>query len=536
MMKRIFVYSDKGTSAASVKNTISWLKKYTYLEVSPIYHNEMHLLQYCELLVIPGGRDVPYCELLSAQSNKISSFMYNGGKYLGICAGAYFASSFVEFELNTPHQVVGKRPLQFFNGTAKGTIYPNFEYHSEKGAHIVALTGLFQTSCYYNGGPMFFANNKHDHTKICSYENNQVAILQTSVGKGTAVLSGVHLEYDSHDNATLNKSLLETRHTRNALNEHILYNLFQLPKTPTTLDQTNEEQQPIYIFDKHLLQQLSDTNNIVVSDNKSFTIQNHLFDFSDVLNNDNTYNIIFAPILDSTQTWLMNALKPSTTTPTICMALQQTGGLGRSHNSWVSFMGCLQATMFIKLKMDPKKLLPTQLIVANAIITAIYAQNKAFAPCLKLKWPNDIIDIQRQLKIGGILINSDYSVGSKEVSLYIGFGINVFNQAPTGCLSEIGHVNIMQLLKDIIKEIHTALNIHENSPDIFDKQLKQAYQSNWAHEHQTIAYLNEKMMIYDVADNGNLLARNEHGCYEISSNGNQFDFWNHMMVQKQSNQ
>ena len=44
------------------------------------------------LLVMPGGRDLPYVESLSGLGNReISQFVKSGGSYLGICAGAYYA-------------------------------------------------------------------------------------------------------------------------------------------------------------------------------------------------------------------------------------------------------------------------------------------------------------------------------------------------------------------------------------------------------------------------------------------------------------
>ncbi|BBJ31455.1 hypothetical protein RAS_05640 [Rickettsia asiatica] len=50
---------------------------------------------------------------------------------------------------------------------------------------------------FYNGGRYFVdAENTKDTEIIASYEDNKPAIIKCTYGDGTAILSGVHLEYD----------------------------------------------------------------------------------------------------------------------------------------------------------------------------------------------------------------------------------------------------------------------------------------------------------------------------------------------------
>ncbi|KAH6574069.1 hypothetical protein BASA62_002642 [Batrachochytrium salamandrivorans] len=101
------------------------------------------------LLVVPGGRDLAYMAALDpAGTAAIRRYMHGendptntkpnttagtekdstinrsacakasstptGGRYLGICAGAYFACAAVEFELGRhDYEVIGPRPLRF---------------------------------------------------------------------------------------------------------------------------------------------------------------------------------------------------------------------------------------------------------------------------------------------------------------------------------------------------------------------------------------------------------------------------------------
>ena len=51
--------------------------------------------------------------------------------------------------------------------------------------------------CFYNGGGYFVdAENTKDTEIIASYEDNKPAIIKCTCGDGTAILSGVHLEYE----------------------------------------------------------------------------------------------------------------------------------------------------------------------------------------------------------------------------------------------------------------------------------------------------------------------------------------------------
>eukprot|EP00835_Amoeboradix_gromovi_P004277 NODE_324_length_10963_cov_0.175350.p2 type:complete len:535 gc:universal NODE_324_length_10963_cov_0.175350:7003-5399(-) len=533
MMKRIFIYSDNGTSPASVKNTIKWIKKHTLLDVSPIMHNEFHLLSICELLVIPGGRDKPYCELVNSKSDLLLNYMYNGGKYLGICAGAYFASSFVEFQLDTPYQVIGKRPLSLFNGTAMGTIYPNFQYQSESGAHVVPISGDFKTLCYYNGGPMFIAHDNL-HSPIMRYDlNNEMAILKVNVGKGTAVLSGVHLEYDEHEDKKLNQKLLSTQRSRNKLSAYILNDIFNLPvKEKVDMEAINNFKsggylnQAVYSFKKVNLP------NLTLSASKSFELKNARYDFTDVVLDD--FDFLYAPVIHSTQSYLLSSNLHKNT---VFMASHQTEGYGRSKNEWISLIGCLQASLYTSLSMESSKLPVIQLLVADAICRAIHSCNPIFKERIKIKWPNDIIDIHSKCKLGGILVNSEFQCNSfnevqNRVKLIVGFGINVFNKQPVGCLNDIAPIESVQLLKHIANNIFSILQQHSTNLQTFDHDLKKDYITNWAHSNQVVDYHNEKMTIFDVNSNGNLLAKSKEDVYEISSDGNKFDFWNNMILRK----
>lgn len=158
-------------------------------------------LQRFSTLIMPGGRDKPYhAHLQGSPNQKIRQFVEDGGTYLGICAGAYYGCKLVEFDKGFPLEVFEERELSFFNGSAIGPAYGKgtFEYGTEKGARLAKLgmkDKIFHV--YYNGGPYFSGDftNVKILARYLDLPERPPAIIECKVGKGRAILSGVHLEY-----------------------------------------------------------------------------------------------------------------------------------------------------------------------------------------------------------------------------------------------------------------------------------------------------------------------------------------------------
>lgn len=205
----VLIYNGNGTSPTSVKQTYLTLKAilghaYDIIKVDATTLQNEPWQDHCSLLVIPGGRDLPYCEDLRGAN--IKRYVHGGGRYLGFCAGAYFASRDIEFEKGTPLEVVGARELGFYPGTSRGTMFPGFVYNSEKGARAISIFSKLQNKsikAYYNGGGYFVGANEKGVKVICTYnergisdEKEAAAAVQCQVGDGSALLFGFHPEYD----------------------------------------------------------------------------------------------------------------------------------------------------------------------------------------------------------------------------------------------------------------------------------------------------------------------------------------------------
>lgn len=206
MKKLILVYSGFGVNATCLQQTLAMLRNQydNDFDIVAIDHSYIKNTAWEEntvLLVMPGGQDLPYVRRLQGIcNNRIKSFVKNGGSYLGICAGAYYASSKVEFAKDDPKlEVIGNRELGFFKGIASGPVYSGFNYNSNKGSISAAIINLISNNSlqvYFHGG-CTFKDIPTDVTVIAQYADlEQPAIIGGAYGKGKFVLSGVHFEYD----------------------------------------------------------------------------------------------------------------------------------------------------------------------------------------------------------------------------------------------------------------------------------------------------------------------------------------------------
>ncbi|KAF9997118.1 biotin holocarboxylase synthetase [Entomortierella chlamydospora] len=257
----ILVYSGDGASKASIIHTVNSFRSLVgqYYDVMKIDDNGLLTEPWEEstsLLVIPGGRDLPYVRDLSGSTNdKIRKYVHAGGKFFGICAGAYYAADRINFEQGSPLEVQGSRDLKFFPGECRGAVYPGFVYGSEAGAKAAGIRlnkdmfaqeqlGFNETKVYFNGGGYFVDAEKYSGTQVLAWYNNEpcqispdvatpkAAMIASQVGHGIAVLSGVHPEYVATDMDPRSSEygpqpnvvtwLLEKEHERRALLRSIL--------------------------------------------------------------------------------------------------------------------------------------------------------------------------------------------------------------------------------------------------------------------------------------------------------------------------
>ena len=67
---------------------------------------------------------------------------------MGICAGSYYGSRKVEFDLHGPLEVNEERELKLFKGRAVGPAYKGFDYKSTKGEYAIPFVLNEETTVY----------------------------------------------------------------------------------------------------------------------------------------------------------------------------------------------------------------------------------------------------------------------------------------------------------------------------------------------------------------------------------------------------
>ncbi|XP_065056373.1 uncharacterized protein LOC135684665 [Rhopilema esculentum] len=219
-LMKILIYDDDGTS--HVDTFVSALEfSFSEFRASRIIHNyrikrvsgkdvvEGICFRDAKVFIMPGGRDIPYLRKLKGQGiANLKAFVSEGGNYFGVCAGAYFASTFCEFEKGTDIEVCGERDLKFYPGVAKGSVYPDFHYDSEVAARIVQVQleepfhrpGIDSIlTAYHNGGCEFIMDEDSAKTNIETVGRyldfpEKIAVVLCKFDKGKVLLSGVHPE------------------------------------------------------------------------------------------------------------------------------------------------------------------------------------------------------------------------------------------------------------------------------------------------------------------------------------------------------
>lgn len=132
------------------------------------------------------------------------------------------------------------------------------------------------------------------------------------------------------------------------------------------------------------------------------------------------YGIRVFPVLDSTNTWLMN----HTDLPegTVVIAGEQSAGRGRNGHSFHSPAG---SGIYLSVLLKPEKNMSVSLLVTAAAAAAcVQAAEEVYGVSCRIKWLNDVLCGGR--KVAGILCEGRLRAGSDvPAAMVVGIGINV---------------------------------------------------------------------------------------------------------------
>ena len=160
------------------------------------------------LLALPGGADRFYASRLNGAGNaSILRYLEAGGAFLGVCAGAYYTSARIAFEAGTPAEIRAPRELVLFWGTAQGSLHELAEPYALEHLRCAAVVAVRVSGqsrarpplhALYWGGPELVPDANASYEPLLSYVmpdgREALAAVRTVIGRGRAVLSGVHAE------------------------------------------------------------------------------------------------------------------------------------------------------------------------------------------------------------------------------------------------------------------------------------------------------------------------------------------------------
>lgn len=229
----VFVYAGPGVTQESLTHSLDAFAAFQPELLFPENLLEGSWDSVAKLLVVPGGADRYYVSSLGLSgTKKIRRFVENGGGYLGICAGSYFAGSFCEFAKGTPLEICEERSLSLFNGTVRGPTLAPYSYEDQSGARAATLMceKIPNTTAYYNGGGTFIGASSEAVMAYYEGTAKHPAIISSTFGRGRVVLSGVHIEYNPKnmdpDHPLIDSLMAGDRGRKDLLME--LYQIFQL--------------------------------------------------------------------------------------------------------------------------------------------------------------------------------------------------------------------------------------------------------------------------------------------------------------------
>ena len=196
----IGVYADAGVWPLGAHSVVASLEVSGFA-VEVLDWNRLHrsdLTRY-HAVVFPGGYS--YFQQISAGHrglDAVRDYVEQGGRFMGICAGAFLAAKDVQWE--------GKQypyPLVLFDGVAEGSIKELAAWPGRGSAKLavtdagksLGISAIENKEIYYQGGCRFTGGSKI--TSLATYFDGTSAIIQRPFGRngnGIVVLTGVHFE------------------------------------------------------------------------------------------------------------------------------------------------------------------------------------------------------------------------------------------------------------------------------------------------------------------------------------------------------
>ena len=192
MTKRVAIYQDYVHNNGSLAIALQDERiDFYFVDAADILNSILKPHDFAAL-IMPGGADLYYCEKLNGQGNRlIRNYVESGGRYLGICAGAYYAAKALDWH---DGEIAGPRELALIDTIATGPILDFVDYDAS-WYEAVDLAWQGQTfKTLYGAGPRFTQLQGADIIATYATLDHAPAVIGHAIGRGYAVLSSPHIE------------------------------------------------------------------------------------------------------------------------------------------------------------------------------------------------------------------------------------------------------------------------------------------------------------------------------------------------------
>ncbi len=199
----VAVYDDEGAwedGVIAFEHFLDW-KGLSHERVNAQWINTNDLHPRFRAVYFPGGYAYDYKRKLTAAGERhIRELVDAGGGYVGVCAGAFFAATRVEWEGGSYPYTLG-----LFKGRAFGAL-PQIMPWPGYTLTTISLNPLHEvntrlprtfTTMYY-GGPAFYPDAGQEIDTLASWDqfNAHPAIITLNYGQGRVLLIGPHPEIE----------------------------------------------------------------------------------------------------------------------------------------------------------------------------------------------------------------------------------------------------------------------------------------------------------------------------------------------------
>lgn len=199
-MKPIFVYHDYAHHNASLWFALT--RRYGNANVQYIDANDIKngiLQKMPAAFIMPGGASRYVADKLNGAGNAaILRYVADGGRYIGICAGAYYACKTINWK-NGEQTIAVKNELALFSGASQGPIAEFCTGTDTARIVTVETNDGRELPMLYWGGGHFYDVDESAVTVMARYKDitgANAAIISGAHGKGRWLLASPHPEFD----------------------------------------------------------------------------------------------------------------------------------------------------------------------------------------------------------------------------------------------------------------------------------------------------------------------------------------------------